>query len=40
MFFLKEQEFKYKNRNFNYDNLITEFFECYNLIKSFGIENN
>ena len=39
MFFLKEQEFKYKNRKLNYDKLITEFFECYNLVKLVVIEN-
>ena len=39
MFFLKEQEFKYKNRKLNYDEIINEFLECYNLVKLIGVEN-
>ena len=39
IFFLKEQEFKYKNRNLNYYEHITDLFECYNSVKLIGIEN-
>ena len=39
MFFFKEQEFKYKNRKLNYDEIINEFLECYNLVKLIGVEN-
>ena len=39
MFFLKEQEFKYKNKKMTYDEIINEFLECYNLVKLIGVEN-
>ena len=39
MFFLKEQEFKYKNRKLNYDEIINEFFEFYNLVKLVSVDN-
>ena len=38
LFFLREAEYKYKNRKLFYDDLIKDFFEAFNLVSSIGIE--
>ena len=38
MLFLREAEYKYKNRKLCFDVLIKDFFEAFNLVSSIGIE--
>ena len=38
LYFLKEEEFKYINRKKNYEDIIKEFFECYNFVNSVGLD--
>lgn len=43
LYFLREAEFKYNNTNKNYQDMITEFLACFNIIINFeeyGIEED
>ena len=39
MFFWREEEYKYKNRNLFYDDLFKDFFDAFNLVNTIGTDD-